>query len=79
MKPKLVIGNKNYSSWSLRAWLLLRESGIETPIVALTAHAMADERQRCLAAGCSDFATKPISRRALIETVLRNLGVEGKP
>lgn len=28
MKAKLVIGNKNYSSWSLRAWLLLRESGI---------------------------------------------------
>ncbi|MDH3613942.1 MAG: glutathione S-transferase family protein [Gammaproteobacteria bacterium] len=29
MKPKLTIGNKNYSTWSLRAWLLLRESGIE--------------------------------------------------
>ena len=29
MKPKLIIGNKNYSSWSLRAWLLLSEAGIE--------------------------------------------------
>ncbi len=29
MKPNLIIGNKNYSSWSLRAWLLLKESGIE--------------------------------------------------
>ena len=29
MKPKLVIGNKNYSSWSLRAWFLMREAGIE--------------------------------------------------
>lgn len=29
MKARLVIGNKNYSSWSLRAWLLLREAGIE--------------------------------------------------
>jgi len=29
MKTKLIIGNKNYSSWSLRAWLLLREAGIE--------------------------------------------------
>lgn len=28
MKPTLVIGNKNYSSWSLRAWLLLSEAGI---------------------------------------------------
>lgn len=29
MKPKLIIGNKNYSSWSLRSWLLLKESGID--------------------------------------------------
>ena len=29
MSLKLVIGNKNYSSWSLRAWLLMREAGIE--------------------------------------------------
>ena len=29
MKPKLIIGNKNYSSWSLRPWLLLSEAGIE--------------------------------------------------
>ena len=55
----------------------LRECGIDAPIVALTAHAMAEERQRCLAAGCNDFATKPISRRTLIELVLRNLRGEG--
>jgi glutathione S-transferase len=29
MKPKLIIGNRNYSSWSLRAWLLLAEAGID--------------------------------------------------
>ena len=29
MKVSLYIGNKNYSSWSLRAWFLLREAGIE--------------------------------------------------
>jgi len=29
MKPKLIIGNKNYSSWSLRTCLLLKEAGIE--------------------------------------------------
>lgn len=29
MTLKLIIGNKNYSSWSLRAWLLLSEAGIE--------------------------------------------------
>ena len=29
MKPRLIIGNKNYSSWSLRSWLLMREAGID--------------------------------------------------
>jgi glutathione S-transferase len=29
MHLKLIIGNKNYSSWSLRSWILLREAGIE--------------------------------------------------
>jgi len=29
VKPKLVIGNKNYSSWSLRPWFLMSEAGIE--------------------------------------------------
>lgn len=29
MTPRLIIGNKNYSSWSLRSWLLLSEAGIE--------------------------------------------------
>jgi len=29
MKPLLILGNKNYSSWSFRAWLLLRHAGID--------------------------------------------------
>ncbi len=36
MNPTLVIGNKNYSSWSLRAWLLLSEAGIAFDEVRLS-------------------------------------------
>jgi PAS domain S-box-containing protein len=42
-----------------------------TPIIALTAHAMADVRDQCLAVGMQDFLTKPIEKDLLYETLLR--------
>ncbi len=57
----------------------LRGRGSTTPVVALTAHATTEDRERCLGAGCDDFATKPIRRAELLALVARWLGEEKSP
>jgi len=52
---------------------LLRHKGYTGAIVALTAHAMHGDRERCLAIGCTDYLTKPVAREKLVQVVHRSV------
>ncbi|OFZ31304.1 MAG: hypothetical protein A2622_01570 [Bdellovibrionales bacterium RIFCSPHIGHO2_01_FULL_40_29] len=47
----------------------LRSTGYKKPIVALTAHALRQERERSFAEGCNEHLTKPINRQLLVSTI----------
>jgi two-component system, sensor histidine kinase len=50
---------------------ILRKKGFDIPIIALTAHALIEERVRCLKVGCSEHFTKPVDSEKLISLISR--------
>ncbi|MBL7189960.1 MAG: response regulator [Phycisphaerae bacterium] len=48
---------------------ILRERGVRTPIIAVTARAMQGDDERCMKAGCDDYVSKPIDRRELSRVI----------
>jgi PAS domain S-box-containing protein len=52
----------------------IREAGHAMPIIALTGHAMKGDEERCLAAGCTGYLTKPVDIDRLLETMVAIIG-----
>ncbi|AYC32147.1 response regulator [Pseudomonas cavernae] len=59
---------------AIRQWESQRDGGA-LPIIALTAHALANEKRALLQAGMDDYLTKPISERQLAQVVLKWTGL----
>lgn len=77
-RPDLIL--MDISLPKIDGWEATRRIKAETataavPIVALTAHAMVADRQKCLDAGCDEFETKPIDLKRLLEKMQALLAV----
>lgn len=75
-RPALVLLDMNLpvvDGWSVCRRVRANAAIAHTPIIALTAHAMPEDRDKALGAGCDDYATKPIDFPALLDKIRRLL------
>jgi CheY-like chemotaxis protein len=75
-RPDLILldlGLPDIDGWECARRLKADPATRGIPVIALTAHAMAEDRDTALAAGCDDFDTKPIDLGVLLDKITRLL------
>jgi len=60
--------------WEATRRLKADQATRDIPIIALTAHALEEDRERALAAGCDGYLAKPVEPRRVVEEVQRFVG-----
>lgn len=76
LKPAVVLMDMNLpvmDGWTACAAAQNDSGLVDIPIIALTAHAMEEDKARALAAGCSDYATKPVDFPDLLSKISAHL------
>jgi two-component system cell cycle response regulator DivK len=76
-KPDLILMDMSLpvlNGWDATRRIKAAPDTRRIPIIGLTAHAMATDRDRCLEAGCDDYDTKPVELGRLLEKIERLLG-----
>jgi CheY-like chemotaxis protein len=63
----------------LQATAILRQKSYSDPIIAITAHAMKEDRERCLEAGCNDHIAKPFKKADLLRIISQYCSRQPRP
>jgi CheY-like chemotaxis protein len=76
-KPDLILMDMSLpglDGWEATRQIKAAAATSAVPVIALTAHAMSDDRERALEAGCDDYDTKPIDFPRLLGKMLAAIG-----
>jgi CheY-like chemotaxis protein len=76
-KPDLILMDMSLpvmDGWEATRRVQAEAATSAIPVIALTAHALVEDREKAKAAGCDDFDTKPVELPRLLEKINRLLG-----